>query len=207
MHHDHNGDMAGTLSKQTQKVLAKSAVKSQHHANILLNMHIESKVLSYMALDKIDRAILSQLQNDGRLTNRELADAVGLSESATSRRVKALEDRHVLTGYSAALNAAAVGLPGSVFVRVSLDSQREEHLGAFERAVAHVPEVMECFLMSGDVDYLIRVVVRDAPDYERLHHSLTRLPGVARVHSSFALRTVLRRNRLPLDQPPPEPLP
>jgi len=149
-------------------------------------------------IDKIDRAILEQLQKDGRLSNVELADRVGLSESACLRRVKNLHEKGVITHYAAHLNAASVGLPGSVFVRVSLEDQREEKLGGFEEAVRSVPEVMECYLMSGDVDYMLRVVVRDAPDYERIHNMLTRLPGVARIHSSFALRTVLKRTRLPL---------
>lgn len=149
-------------------------------------------------IDKIDRAILEQLQKDGRLSNVELADRVGLSESACLRRVKNLHEKGVITHYAAHLNAASVGLPGSVFVRVSLEDQREEKLAGFEEAVRSVPEAMECYLMSGDVDYMLRVVVKDAPDYERIHNMLTRLPGVARIHSSFALRTVLKRTRLPL---------
>ncbi len=150
--------------------------------------------------DKIDATILDELQRNGRLSNVELAERVGLSESACLRRVKGLDDKGVITHYAAHLDATAVGLPGTVFVRVSLTSQREEQLLTFEDAVTHVPEVMECYLMSGDVDYIIRVVVKDAPDYERVHHILTSLPGVDRVHSSFALRTILRRTRLPLTQ-------
>ncbi|WP_262695417.1 Lrp/AsnC family transcriptional regulator [Kordiimonas aquimaris] len=148
--------------------------------------------------DKIDTAILNALQENGRLTNVELAEHVGLSESACLRRVKNLDEMGIITHFAAHLDAAAIGLPGTVFVRASLESQREEQLTQFEEAVTHVPEVMECYLMSGDVDYIIRVVVRDAPDYERIHHILTRLPGVARVHSSFALRTILKRSKLPL---------
>lgn len=150
--------------------------------------------------DMIDSTILDELQRNGRLSNVELAERAGLSESACLRRVKALDDKGVITHYAAHLDARAVGLPGTVFVRVSLTSQREEQLLTFEDAVTHVPEVMECYLMSGDVDYIIRVVVKDAPDYERVHHILTSLPGVDRVHSSFALRTILRRTRLPLSQ-------
>lgn len=150
--------------------------------------------------DTIDATILDELQRNGRLSNVELAERAGLSESACLRRVKALDDKGIITHYAAHLDAPAVGLPGTVFVRVSLTSQREEQLLTFEHAVAHVPEVMECYLMSGDVDYVIRVVVKDAPDYERVHHLLTNLPGVDRVHSSFALRTILRRTRLPLFQ-------
>ncbi|WCL52668.1 MULTISPECIES: Lrp/AsnC family transcriptional regulator [Kordiimonadales] len=157
-----------------------------------------------MKLDKIDYAVLAALQENGRLSNVELAARVGLSESACLRRVKAMEEAGVIQSYSAVVNGANVGLPGSVFVRVSLDRQQEDQLDQFELAVKGVPEVMECYLMSGDVDYLMRVVVKDAPDYERVHHTLTRLPGVARVHSSFALRTVLKRARLPLEAQAPK---
>lgn len=151
-------------------------------------------------LDKIDHAILDTLQKQGKLSNVELAEIVGLSESACLRRVKNLHEKGVVTHYAAHLDAKAIGLPGTVFVRVSLEKQQEERLNAFEEAVKDVPEVMECYLMGGDVDYMIRVVVKDAPDYERVHNILTRLPGVARVHSSFALRTVLKRTRLPLQK-------
>ena len=154
-----------------------------------------------MKLDTIDHAILEHLQKDGKLSNVELAESVGLSESACLRRVKNLHEKKVITHYAAHLDAGSVGLPGTVFVRVSLEKQQEEKLGAFETAVAKVPEVMECYLMGGDVDYMIRVVVSDAPDYERVHNILTRLPGVDRVHSSFALRTVLKRTRLPIVKP------
>jgi DNA-binding Lrp family transcriptional regulator len=148
--------------------------------------------------DRIDTAILNVLQENGRISNVELAEQVGLSESACLRRVKNLEDTNIVTHYAAHLDAVSIGLPGTVFVRVSLESQREEQLLTFEESVRHVPEVMECYLMSGDVDYIVRVVVNDAPDYERIHHVLTSLPGVDRVHSSFALRTILRRTKLPL---------
>ncbi len=151
-------------------------------------------------LDKIDHAILDTLQKRGKLSNVELSDIVGLSESACLRRVKSLHEKKVVTHYAAHLDAKAIGLPGTVFVRVSLEKQQEERLNTFEEAVKDVPEVMECYLMGGDVDYMIRVVVKDAPDYERVHNILTRLPGVARVHSSFALRTVLKRTRLPLQR-------
>ena len=149
-------------------------------------------------MDKIDRAILSHLQKDGRMSNTQLASAVGLSESACLRRVKKLVDDGVITHFSAQINAARVGLGSSVFVRVSLERQTEDQLRLFETAVKKVPEVMECFLMGGDVDYLMRIAVKDTSDYERVHHVLTNLPGVMRVHSGFALRTVLKRPRLPL---------
>lgn len=151
-----------------------------------------------LKLDRLDRAILDCLQDDGRLSNVELAERVGLSESACLRRVKNLMDRKVITHFAAHLNADAVGLAGTVFVSVSLSDQREESLRTFEKSIQSVPEVMECYLMSGEVDYMLRIVVKDAADFERIHNTLTRLPGVARVHSSFSLRPVLRRTRLPL---------
>ena len=150
-------------------------------------------------LDQLDRRILRELQTDGRLTNVELAGRIGLSESACLRRVKNLEKSKVIDRYVGIVNQTKVGLGGNVFVRVSLESQQEDMLSKFEEAVASVPEVMECYLMSGDVDFMLRVVIHDATDYERVHNMLTRLPNVSRVHSSFALRTVLKRTKLPLN--------
>lgn len=152
-----------------------------------------------MKLDKIDRAILHTLQLDGRLSNVNLASAVNLSESACLRRVKLLENAGVIERYSMQVNQAAVGLPGNVFVEISLAQQQQEELDSFEKRVLEIPEVMECYLMSGNYDYLLRVVVADTADYERVHHQyLTRLPGVAKVRSSFALRTVTKAQELPI---------
>lgn len=152
-----------------------------------------------MKIDKQDSAILHQLQLDGRLSNVNLARAVNLSESACLRRVRLLEQSGVVERYAMLVNQAAVGLPGNVFVEISLAQQQQEELDSFEQRVLQIPEVMECYLMSGDYDYLLRVVVADAADYERIHHQqLTRLPGVARVRSSFALRTVTKASELPI---------
>ena len=152
-----------------------------------------------MKLDKTDCAILHALQLDGRLSNVNLASKVNLSESACLRRVKLLETAGVVERYSMLVNQAAVGLPGNVFVEISLAQQQREELDTFEERILQIPEVMECYLMSGDYDYLLRVVVADAADYERIHHlHLTRLPGVAKVRSSFALRTVTKANELPI---------
>ena len=152
-----------------------------------------------MELDDRDRAILRALQKNGRMANVELAKAVGLSESGCLRRVKQLEDSGIIDGYAMLMNQARAGLPGNVFVTVTLDRQQREDLARFEEAVRAVPEVMECYLMSGDNDYLLRVAVKDTRDYERLHmENLTSLPGVARVKSSFTLRTVLKHTRLPI---------
>ena len=152
-----------------------------------------------MKLDRVDNQILAALQRDGRLSNRELADLVHLSESACLRRVRTLETSGVIDRYAALVNQAKVGLPGNVFVSITLNRQEQADLAAFEEAVKRVPEVMECYLMTGQQDYLLRVVVTDPADFERLHSQhLTRLPGVARVQSSFALRTVRKGSELPL---------
>jgi DNA-binding Lrp family transcriptional regulator len=152
-----------------------------------------------MKLDRIDQAILAELQRDGRLSNRELAEKVHLSESACLRRVRALEEAGVIDRYAALVSQSKVGLPGNVFVSITLNRQEQTDLATFEEAVKRVPEVMECYLMTGAQDYLLRVVVSDPADFERLHSQhLTRLPGVARVQSSFALRTVRKSVELPV---------
>ena len=152
-----------------------------------------------MKLDRIDRAILKELQRDGGVSNRQLAGRVSLSESACLRRVRMLQEAGVVERRVALVDQSKVGLPGNVFVSITLNRQEQADLAAFEKAVKKVPEVMECYLMTGPQDYLLRVVVSDPSDFERLHaHHLTRLPGVARVQSSFALRTVRKSTELPL---------
>jgi len=150
-------------------------------------------------LDELDVQILDHLQASGRMANADLAEAVALSPSACHRRVRALEKSGVISGYVALLSEEKLGQASSVFVQVTLENQRRENLSRFEKAVSRCPQIMECFLMTGDADYLLRVSVRDAADYERLHHDvLTRLPGVQRVMSNFAIRKVFRRTALPL---------
>ena len=152
-----------------------------------------------MVLDRFDRAILQALQLDGRITNSTLAEQVHLSESACLRRVRALEQSGLIEGYAAIVNQQKAGCPVNVFVNITLDRQDEPDLRKFEDAVRRIPEVMECYLMTGDYDYVVRVVVADTADFERVHSKhLTRLPGVARVHSSFALRTVQKARELPV---------
>jgi Lrp/AsnC family transcriptional regulator, leucine-responsive regulatory protein len=152
-----------------------------------------------MELDRIDRQILSLLQIDGRLTNAALAEQVHLSPSACLRRVQRLERDGVISGYVAVLDAQAVGRGTSVFVEISLNSQREDALEAFEQAVRACPEVTECHLMSGGSDYLLRVSVENTQDYERIHKlHLSRFPHVAKIHSSFALRKVCETRAIPL---------
>jgi Lrp/AsnC family transcriptional regulator, leucine-responsive regulatory protein len=152
-----------------------------------------------MELDRYDRAILKLLQQDARVTNTKLAEKVSLSESACLRRVKALEESGLIESYTAILDQQKAGYPVNVFVSITLDRQSQTGLEAFESAVRKLPEVMECYLMTGEHDYLLRVVVADLADFERVHNQhLTRLPSVARVQSSFAVRTVTRSNVLPM---------
>ncbi|WP_339749575.1 Lrp/AsnC family transcriptional regulator [uncultured Maricaulis sp.] len=152
-----------------------------------------------MRLDDIDVAILTELQEHGRLTNSELAERAGLSASACHRRVKTLEGSGVIDRYVAILSEKALGRGITVYVQVTLDNQKRDTLVAFETAVETVPEVMECYLMSGDADYLVRVLVRDANDYERVHREvLSGLPGVARLVSSFTIRRVFARTAMPV---------
>jgi DNA-binding Lrp family transcriptional regulator len=148
-----------------------------------------------MELDRIDQQILDLLQRDGRLTNAALAERVHLSASACLRRVQRLEQEGVIAGYTAVLDPASVGRATSVFVEVSLNSQREDALEAFEQAVRDCAQIAECHLMSGGSDYLLRVAVANTQEYERVHKQyLSRLPHVARIRSSFALRMVCQRN-------------
>ena len=145
-------------------------------------------------LDRVDREILHLLQSDGRITNAKLAEEVHLSASACLRRVKRLEDVGVISGYVALVDPASIGRPTTVFVEIHLESQREDLLEEFEAAVGTIPEVMGCHLMAGDADYLLRLSVGGVADYERVHTShLARLPGVVRVRTSFALRSVWDR--------------
>ncbi|WP_233559857.1 Lrp/AsnC family transcriptional regulator [Oleomonas cavernae] len=140
----------------------------------------------------MDHAILDVLKRDGRMTATELAGRVGLSASACSRRIKRLEDVGVITGYGAAINEAARARGLTVVVFVSLHSQTEEFLSAFERAVQRCENVVEGYLLSGPFDYSLRVLARDVGDYERIHkEQLSRLPGVSRMQSNFALRKVV----------------
>ncbi len=139
------------------------------------------------------------LQKDGRISNVSLAETVGLSEAACLRRVRALEKAGYITGYAARVNASKLGLGSNVFVEITLHQEQQRDLQAFEVAVARVPEVMECYLVTGQYDYLLRVVVRNLEDFERIHReAITSLPGVSRVQTSFALRAVKKESSLPI---------
>ena len=150
-------------------------------------------------LDATDCKILECLQNDARIANVDLAEQVNLSPSPCLRRVRRLEEEGFVRGYVSLLDPAAIGLPVSVFVQVSLEKQVDDALEAFERAIVARPEVMECYLMTGDSDYLLRVVAPDIGAFQRfLLDHLTRIPGVASIKSSFALKQVSYRTALPL---------
>lgn len=159
-------------------------------------------VAEYMAmsdLDAIDRRILGLLQKEGRISNAELADRVHLSPSACHRRVQRLEETGVITGYVALLDARKLHRQTTVFVEITLSGQADEVLDAFERGVRAIPDVLECHLMAGTADYLLKIVVEDTDDFARIHRQhLARLPGVAQMHSSFALRTVFRTTAIPV---------
>jgi Lrp/AsnC family leucine-responsive transcriptional regulator len=152
-----------------------------------------------IALDQIDRNILSLLQADCRLTLNEIADRVGLSVSPCHRRIKRMEENGVVLRYAAMVDQRAVGLPVSVFVSIKLDRQKEQDLERFAKAIASWPEVVECYLMTGPRDYLLRVVVADLVAYEQfLKQKLTRLDGLSSIESSFALDQVKFAVSLPL---------
>lgn len=152
-----------------------------------------------LQLDAIDRAILSELQNDGRLSNVELAQRVHLSPSACLRRVKQLEESGVIAGYVALLNPKLVGRSGISFTIINLETMSNGLLEAFEAAVRETPEILDCFYVAGSNDYLIRFAYRDAEDLERFHaETLMRLPGVERSNSMLVLRTVKRTTALPM---------
>lgn len=157
--------------------------------------------LQTAVLDDIDRRILTALQENARVSNVELAEKVGVSPSPCWRRVRDLEQKQVISRYVTLLNPASIGLPVSVFVQVSLERQVEHALEEFERSVTGWPEVMECYLMTGDADYLLRVVAADLDAYHRfLVDHVTRVPGVSSIKSSFALKQVKYRTALPLSE-------
>ena len=145
-------------------------------------------------IDAVDHKILELLQQDGRMSNAELAERINLSPSACLRRVRRLEDDGVIDRYAMIINPKAIGRTSNIFVEITLKSQHEESLNEFEEAVAKCPGVMSCHLMSGDFDYMLRIAVTGATEYEHIHKSyLARLPFVDRIRSNFALRTVCNR--------------
>ncbi|WP_375229131.1 Lrp/AsnC family transcriptional regulator [Roseobacter sp. S98] len=152
-----------------------------------------------MTLDATDKRILEALQRSGRMSNSDLSEAVNLSPSACHRRVQRLEKEKYIKDYVALLDARKMGVPTTVFVEITLQAQADEVLDAFEKAVARIPDVLECHLMAGSADYLLKVVAENTEDFARIHRQyLARLPGVAQMQSSFALRTVFKTTALPV---------
>ncbi|SHO67065.1 Lrp/AsnC family transcriptional regulator, leucine-responsive regulatory protein [Pseudoxanthobacter soli DSM 19599] len=150
-------------------------------------------------LDAIDRKILRVLQTDGKISVAELAQKVGLSPSPCSRRIGLLEKAGIIKGYAAIVDQKKVGLPISAFASIKLERQREEDLDRFEEIVARWPEVLDCYLMTGQRDYLMRIVAADLEAYERfIKDKLTRLENIASIETSFALGQVKRSEVLPL---------
>ncbi|MDF2619131.1 MAG: transcriptional regulator, AsnC family [Xanthobacteraceae bacterium] len=151
-------------------------------------------------IDDIDRRILAVLQEDAHTTMERLAELVGLSPSPCARRVRNLEAAGVIKRYVAVVDQDKVGLPISVFASIKLERQREDELDRFSKAILRWPEIVECYLMTGQRDYLLRIVVKDLPAYEAfLKRTLTRLEGVASIESSFALSQIKHSQALPID--------
>jgi Lrp/AsnC family leucine-responsive transcriptional regulator len=155
-----------------------------------------------LQLDRYDRQILELLQQDGRISNQDLAERVALSPSSCLRRVRALEESGLITGYRALLDAKKLGLTLMALIHISMDRHTPERFDRFEAEVAAIAEVLECLLITGqDADYQLKVVVADMDAYqELLLQRITRIPGVTGVHSSFVLRRVLDHTALPLPQ-------
>ncbi len=149
-------------------------------------------------MDKIDRSILRGLQNNARISNVDLATLVGLSPSACLRRVSQLEKSGVIDGYHANLNAAKMGHDVLVLVHITLHGQSAEMMAEFEKAVTKIPQVLACFLIAGENDYILRVAARDVNDFGRVHSTyLSALPHVLRMESNFVLREVMNRGMAP----------
>ncbi len=153
-----------------------------------------------MKLDMFDLSILAVLQQDARISNVDLADRVGLSPSACSRRLDQLEANDVIEGYQAVLSNKALGQTITAIVHITLDGQSEDHLARFEKAIAICPHIVACFLMSGECDYIVRVNARDMAEFEHIHKNwLSVLPGVSRIQSSFAMREVINRANIDIN--------
>jgi len=155
-------------------------------------------MLENFKLDKTDLQILRILQQDACISNLDLADAVGLSPSPCSRRVRMLEEAGYFRGRVTLLDPDTVGLPVNVFMQITLSQQKKKNLESFEATVNQWPEVMECYLMTGDFDYLIRVAVPDLHAYQQLLDQLTEIEGIAHIKSSFSLKQVQYKTQLPL---------
>lgn len=153
-----------------------------------------------MQLDRYDRQILELLQQDGRISNQDLADRIGLSPSPCLRRVRTLEEAGLITGYRAMLDAKKLGLSLMALIGISMDQHTPERFANLEASIAEIPEILECLLITGQQsDYQLKVVVRDMDAYQDLLlNKITRIQGVTGVHTSFVLRRVVDRSNLPL---------
>lgn len=162
--------------------------------------YLGREIFAKMSLDEIDRRILRALQRNGRMSNAELSDEVHLSPSACHRRVQRMEKEGYIKDYVALLDARKLNVPTTVFVEITLRGQADDILDAFEKSVARIPDVLECHLMAGTADYLLKVVAENTEDFARIHRQyLARLPGVQGMQSSFALRTVFKTTALPVN--------
>jgi Lrp/AsnC family leucine-responsive transcriptional regulator len=187
------------LSQIACKPVVIFGALTRHFRRIFDTVVKSSKRFARMSLDSIDRRILTQLQRKGRISNADLSAAVNLSPSACHRRVQRLEKDGFIRDYVALLDARKLGMPTTVFVEITLQGQADEVLEAFEKAVARIPDVLECHLMAGTADYILKVVAENTEDFARIHRQhLARLPGVAQMQSSFALRTVFKTTALPV---------
>jgi Lrp/AsnC family leucine-responsive transcriptional regulator len=161
------------------------------------NCHLFEEIIMLSELDATDRRILTVLQKQGRITNAELSEQINLSPSACHRRVERLESEGFIAGYVALVDPRRLGRPTTVFVEITLQGQADDLLDAFEREVARVPDILECHLMAGTADYLLKIMAENTEDFARIHRQhLSRLPGVRQMQSSFALRTVVKTTAL-----------
>ncbi len=157
--------------------------------------------ITEMQLDRIDKNILKLMQANGRITNLELADQVGLSPTPCSRRVKRLEESGLIAGHVTLLNAESLGLNLTAIIGISMDRHTPDRFESFEKAIVKMPEIIECSIVTGQTaDFLLKVVVKDMQHYEKfLLGNLTRLTGVTGVHSSFVLRNLVKKTELPVE--------
>ncbi|MBP0441004.1 Lrp/AsnC family transcriptional regulator [Tianweitania sediminis] len=180
-------------------VLALQLASPCGNGRFLLSVPYSSKDLAISTLDRIDLAILDTLQRDGRISNAALAEKVGLSQSACSRRLDLLEKNGTIRGYHAQISSAGLGHPMTAIVHISLSGQFEKTLSEFEAAIKRCPNVLSCHLMTGEYDYILRIAARDLADYERIHKEwLSAMPHVTRINSAFAMREIIDRTAIGL---------
>jgi DNA-binding Lrp family transcriptional regulator len=188
------------IAENHPNVLAKTGFAGNAFRVLLRETRNKRWKIARMELDSIDLAILTALQADGRMSNAALAEAIGLSPSACSRRLDHLEKSGTIRGYHARVSNQALGYTMTAIVHISLSGQFQKTLREFEEAVKRCPNVIVCYLMSGEYDYILRVAAKDLADYERIHRDwLSALPHVVKINSSFALREVIDRPNVGVD--------